>query len=77
MRMNVRGVIRVENGFTKKYIVEVEKNPLEAVVSMNAMQQSDKAVSGVLKRGYPGALLGTRGVSQGMPILSMLSRQIS
>ena len=40
MRMNIRGVIRVENGFTKKYIVDVEKSPLEAVVSMNAMQQS-------------------------------------
>ena len=40
MRMNVRGVIRVEAGITKKYIVKVEKSPLDAVVSMNAMQQA-------------------------------------
>ena len=40
MRMNVRGVIRVEAGITKKYVLKVEKSPLEAVVSMNAMQQS-------------------------------------
>ena len=39
-RMNVRGVIRMEAGFTKKYVVLVEKSPLEAVISMNAMQQS-------------------------------------
>ena len=39
-RMNVRGVIRVEAGITKKYVVKVEKSPLDAVVSSNAMQQS-------------------------------------
>jgi hypothetical protein len=38
--MNVRGVIRMEAGFTKKYVVLVDKSPLEAVISMNAMQQS-------------------------------------
>ena len=40
MRLNVRGVIRVEAGITRKYVVKVEKSPLEAVVSTNAMQQS-------------------------------------
>ena len=40
MRLNVRGVIRVEAGITRKYVVKIEKSPLEAVVSMNAMQQS-------------------------------------
>ena len=39
-RMNVRGVIRVEAGVTKKYIVNVEKSSLEAVLSMDAMQQA-------------------------------------
>ena len=38
--MNVRGAIRLESGITKKYVVKVEKSPLEAVVSMNAMQQT-------------------------------------
>ncbi len=38
--MNVRGVVREESGFTKKYIVKVEKSPLEAVISMKAMHQA-------------------------------------
>jgi hypothetical protein len=40
MRMNVRGVVRVESGITKKYVVEVEKSPFKAAVSMNVMQQT-------------------------------------
>jgi hypothetical protein len=38
-RMNMRGVIREENGSTKKYIVKVEKTPLDAEVSLQAMKQ--------------------------------------
>jgi len=38
-RMNIRGVIREENGITKKYIVRVEKAPLIADVSLQAMRQ--------------------------------------
>ena len=38
-RMNMRGVIREENGSTKKYIVKVEKTPLDAEVSLQAMRQ--------------------------------------
>ena len=38
-RMNIRGVIREENGSTKKYIVQVEKTPLDAEVSLQAMRQ--------------------------------------
>jgi hypothetical protein len=37
--MNMRGVIREENGSTKKYIVKVEKTPLDAEVSLQAMKQ--------------------------------------
>ena len=40
MRMNVRGVIRVEAGITKKYVVKAENSPLDAVISAGAMQQS-------------------------------------
>ena len=35
-RLNVRGVLRAENGSTKRYIVEIGKAPLTAVVSMAA-----------------------------------------
>ena len=35
-----RGVLRLENGLTKKYIAEVEPSPFEAVVSMTVMQVS-------------------------------------
>ena len=38
-RMNIRGVMREENGITKRYIVKAEKTPLSAVVSMQAMKQ--------------------------------------
>ena len=38
-RMNIRGVMREENGITKKYIVKAEKTPISAVVSMQAMKQ--------------------------------------
>jgi len=38
MRMNVSGVMRVENGTTKKYIVQVEESPLDSVVSASAMR---------------------------------------
>ena len=66
MRMNIRGVIRVESGFTKKYIVDVEKSPLEAVVSMNAMQQSlglstvsdDVVVAALADRVFDAPMLG-------------------
>ena len=37
-RMNARGVLRLENGVAKRYVAEVESTPLEAVVSMTAMQ---------------------------------------
>ena len=37
-RMNARGVLRLENGVAKRYVTEVESTPLEAVVSMTAMQ---------------------------------------
>ena len=64
--MNVRGVIRVEAGVTKKYAVRVEKSPLEAVISMNAMQQSlglstvsdDVVVSAPADRVLDEAMLG-------------------
>ena len=39
-RMNVRGVLRVEAGITKRYIVKAEPSSLEAKVSMLGMQQS-------------------------------------
>ena len=39
-RVNVRGILRVESGFTKRYVTEVESTPLEAVVSMTGMQVS-------------------------------------
>ena len=35
-RLNVRGVLREENGATRRYIVEVGVAPLTAVVSMTA-----------------------------------------
>ena len=37
-RVNARGVLRLENGVAKRYVTEVESTPLEAVVSMTAMQ---------------------------------------
>ena len=40
MRVNARGVIRVENGVTKKYIVKVDQSALDAVVSMSAMRMT-------------------------------------
>ena len=40
VRVNARGVLRVENGVTKKYVTEVKPTPLEAVVSMTVMQVS-------------------------------------
>jgi hypothetical protein len=66
MRLNVRGVIRVEMGITRKYVVKVEKSPLEAVLSMNAMQQSlglstvsdDGVVSAPADRVLDEAMLG-------------------
>ena len=66
MRMNVRGVIRVEAGITKKYVVQVEKILLEAVISTNAMQQSlglsivsdDVVVSAPADRVVDEAMLG-------------------
>ena len=39
-RVNARGVLRVENGITKKCVAEVEPTPFEAVVSMTVMQVS-------------------------------------
>ena len=39
-RMNARGVLRLENGVAKRYVMEVESTPLEAVVSMTVMQIS-------------------------------------
>ena len=65
-RMNVRGVIRVEAGNTRKYVVKVEKSPLEAVVSMSAMRQSlglstvsdDVVVSAPADRVLDEAMLG-------------------
>ena len=39
-RVNARGVLRVENSVTKKYVTEVEPTPFEAVVSMTVMQVS-------------------------------------
>ena len=40
MRLNVRGVVRVEAGVTKKYVVKIEQSPLDAVISMSSMQQT-------------------------------------
>ena len=40
IRVNARGVLRLENGITKKYVMEVEPSPLDAVVSMTVMQIS-------------------------------------
>ena len=40
IRVNARGVLRLENGITKKYVMEVEPSPLDAVVSMAVMQIS-------------------------------------
>ena len=65
-RVNVRGVIRVEAGVTKKYAVRVEKSPLEAVVSLSAMHQSlglstvsdDVVVSAPADRVLDEAMLG-------------------
>ena len=39
-RVNARGVLRVENSATKKYVTEVEPTPFEAVDSMTVMQVS-------------------------------------
>ena len=39
-RVNARGVIRLENGFTKKYVTQVEPSPFDAIVSMTVMQIS-------------------------------------
>ena len=39
-RVNARGVLRVENGVTKKYVAEVEPTPIDAAVSMTVMQVS-------------------------------------
>ena len=39
-RMNARGVLRLENGVAKRYVMEVESTPLDAVVSMTVMQIS-------------------------------------
>ena len=40
VRLNARGLLRVENGVTKRYIVTVEPTPLGATVSMTAMRLS-------------------------------------
>ena len=37
-RLNVRGVLREENGVTRKYIVQVERTPLKTTVSSSAMR---------------------------------------
>ena len=39
-RVNACGVLRVENSGVKKYVMQVEQTPLDAVVSMTAMQIS-------------------------------------
>ena len=39
-RANARGVLRVENSVTKKYVTEVEPTPFEAVISMTVLQVS-------------------------------------
>jgi hypothetical protein len=40
VRVNARGLLRVESGTTKRYIAIVETTPLQAKVSMNAMRLS-------------------------------------
>ena len=39
-RVNARGILRIENNITKRYVMEVEVSPLDAVVSMTVMQIS-------------------------------------
>ena len=40
VRFNVRGVLREENGTTRRYVLQVEPTPLDAVVSTSAMRLS-------------------------------------
>ena len=40
VRVNARGVLRVESGVTRRYVAQVEPAPLQAVVSMTAMRLS-------------------------------------
>lgn len=40
VRLNARGVLRVESGVMRRYVAEIEATPLQAVVSMTAMRLS-------------------------------------
>ena len=73
VRVNARGVLRVESGATRRYVAKVEPAPLQAVVSITAMRLS----LGLSKVADDAVLAAPAGRLLDAPLLGLAARRDS